>query len=50
MTNLLVFIGYNVEDIRSKFSKMIEKNTDSDIDAINNRLADLVSAVICLLF
>lgn len=37
--------GYNIEDIRGKFNKVIEKNADSGVDAINNRLADLVSIV-----
>lgn len=38
-----LIIGYNVEDIRGKFSRMVDKTADNDMDALNNRLADLVS-------
>lgn len=43
MALFVIGTGYNIEDMRGKFSKFIEKNADSDIDAINTRLADLVS-------
>ncbi|XP_055317143.1 protein transport protein Sec31A isoform X2 [Sitodiplosis mosellana] len=38
---MLNLLGYNIEDMRGKFNKYIEKNADNDIDAINTRLADL---------
>lgn len=36
-------LGYNIEDMRGKFNKFIEKN--SDIDELSGKLADLVSII-----
>lgn len=50
-STLLISIetGYNTEDIRTKFNKVIEKNADNDVDIINTKLADLgrVSVFTC---
>lgn len=34
-------VGYNTDDVQTKFNKLIEKNADDDIDVVNKKLADL---------
>lgn len=50
-STLLISIetGYNTEDIRNKFNKVVEKNADNDVDIMNAKLADLgrVSVFTC---
>lgn len=49
---LSLHLGYNTDDIQTKFNKIVEKNADDDIDDVNKKLADLgrVSEHFCFLF